>query len=210
MKRRVLLVDDHAVVRHGLQEILSASIPELEFGSADDWAGAIQLLTKEKWHVAILDLNLSGGKSGLELLKSLKALQPEIAILIYSMHSEEQFGVRAIKAGAAGYLSKSNDVGQVVAAVRDVLAGARHITPAVAQAMADMLQERAGDPHEGLSDREYQIFRLLASGSATGKIAEELGLSPKTVSTYRARVLEKLGLKTTADLIRYAIERGLI
>lgn len=210
MKRKVLLVDDHVAVRQGLQEILSGEIPELEFGFADGFNGAVEIVSSEAFHLAILDLNLSDGHSGLDLVRLVKEVQPRAAILIYSMHSEEQFGLRALKAGASGYLSKASEARELVVAVRALLAGDRYISHGLTRAMADALQqENPGAPHESLSDREYQIFCRLASGCTNGQIAEELRLSPKTVSTYRARVLEKLALNSTAELIRYAIERGL-
>jgi DNA-binding NarL/FixJ family response regulator len=211
MTRRILLVDDHVAVRMGLEEILTAAIPGLEFGAAGSYTDALRLAREQTWHLAIVDLDLPGGRSGLDLITSLQEAGCWAPVLVYTLHREDQFGIRALKAGALGYLSKAAPVEEVVTAVRTLLTGNRYIGSALAAAMAENLVRKVPEsPHDLLSKREFEVFRALALGHPIVLIASELQLSPKTVSTYRSRVLEKLNLKSTSDLIRYAIAHELV
>lgn len=206
MRSRILIVDDHVAVQRGIRDILSSNLEEVEIGLATNPQQAIECARRERWDVAILDLSLPG-RGGLELIRPLKDEQPGIRVLIYSMYSEEQFGVRALRAGAAGYLSKDSDADEIPRAVRSVLETGRYIGPGLAAAMAQNLNDGSMDRADLLSGRELEVLRCIASGKTPTEIAEKLAVSIKTVSTYRARILEKLNLKTTADLVRYAIEK---
>jgi two-component system invasion response regulator UvrY len=201
---RILLVDDHAVVRQGLKQILEGAIPGVVFGDATTGEDAICLVEAGKWDVVILDISLPG-MSGLEVLKELRHAKPRLPILVLSMHPEEQFGARVLRAGAAGYLAKRTASADLVTAVRNVLAGRRYVSPSLAERLAGEIGRAPGRaPHELLSDREFQVFRLLASGKTVTASAEELGLSVPTVSTYRTRILEKMGMSDNFDLVQYA------
>lgn len=207
---RVLVADDHAVVRRGLREML-AETGDIEVAAeAATAAEALERVRRERFDVVIIDLSLPG-RNGLDLLREIKGERPDVPVLILSVHPEDQYAVRALKAGAAGYLTKESPPEILVEAVRRAAAGGRYVTPAVAERLAqhvDTARER--EPHEGLSDREHQVFRLLAGGRTVSQIGEELNLSVKTVSTYRARILEKMGLDNNAQLMQYAFRRGLI
>ena len=204
----VLLIDDHVAIRRGLEAILGGALPDAQFGHAWDAEQALQEVRKARWQVAIVDLNLPG-RGGLELVRNLKDEQPDMGVLVYSLHSEQQFGLRAIRAGADGYLAKGQPPEQIIKAVQMILKGERYVSDELSAALVDRVKESKGGHAGLLSDREIQVLRMLASGKGPSEIASELALSPKTVSTYRARVLEKLNLRTNADLIRYAIENGI-
>ena len=207
---RVLIVDDHAIVRRGLRELLSDEFHGALFGEASDARQALELLRKKEWDVALLDIALPG-KSGLEVLKELKAEWPRLPVLVVSAHPEDQFAVRALKAGAGGYMTKESAPEELANAVRKVLAGGRYVSPALAERLAlGVNQDLTRTPHETLSDREYEVMSRIASGKTVTEIAGELSLSPKTISTYRARVLEKLGVKNSAKIVQYAIRNGLV
>lgn len=208
---KFLIVDDHAVVRSGLRQILQDEFPRAKFGEAGTAAAALARVFKEPWDLVLLDVTLPG-RSGLDALGDLRKARPRLPVLVLSMHPEAEFAVRALKAGAAGYLTKQSAAEELIDAVRKALAGGRYITAALAEKLATVLAGGAGAglPHEDLSDREFQTLRLLAAGRAVKEIAAELSLSAKTVSTYRARVLEKLGVKTTVELLRYALQHGLV
>ena len=204
----ILIADDHPLIRIGLAQVLTAdgalvqqtgSIPELR-----------DLLAKEVPDVLVLDLNMPGGNS-LEAIPEFRKLYPKLAILVLSVHPEQQAGVKAIIAGASGYLNKVSAPEQLVTAVHQVAAGNRYISTTLGAALADYLFHRqtAKQPHETLSEREYTVLLKIAQGYTTAEIAEQLTLSPKTVGTYRARVLEKMGISTTAELTRYVVEKGL-
>jgi DNA-binding NarL/FixJ family response regulator len=207
---RVALADDHAVVRQGLRQILSAQIDFAIVGEASNHGEVIQLLRRELVDVLVLDIAMPG-KNGIETLKQVKEEWPKLPVLILSMYPEDQYAFRALKAGAAGYLTKVAAASQVVDAIRQVTRGRRYITPELAESLAASLDR---DPdaasHELLSDREFQTLRLIAKGRTLAQIGDELALSPKTVSVYRARLLAKLKLATNADLTRYALEHGLL
>ena len=207
---RILLAADYAVVRHGLKEILSHAMADAVFGDAASAAEALEKARAGDWDLAILDTSLPD-RSGLDVLKELRQVRPKLPILVLSMYPEEQLAVRALRAGANGYVSKKTAEADLLTAVRKVLAGGRYVSPALAERLAGAIQagsERA--PHETLSDLEYQVFRLLAIGHTVKEIGEKLAVSPQTVSTHRSRILEKMGLTTNAELTQYAIQNRLL
>jgi DNA-binding NarL/FixJ family response regulator len=206
---KVLLIDDHAVVRNGMRLMLS-SAPDIEVaGEAETAEQALRSLADQHFDVVLVDINLPD-KSGLELIKLMREAKPKLAALILSMYSEEIYAVRALKHGAAGYLTKSCTAPMLVAAVRKVAAGRKYVSAAMADKLAGMIGGDSGGSHELLSDRELEVLRLLAAGESLVRIAETLHLSPSTVTTYRARILDKMGMKSNAELTRYAFESGLL
>src|SRR5947209_6899347 len=211
---RVLIADDDAYVRRGLREIILEEYGDAEIAEARMAREAISLVRERGratfWDVVVLDINMPGG-SGIEVLKELKKDYRKLPILILSGHSEDEYAVRTLKAGAAGYLTKETAPEELLAAVRKVLTGGKYISPSVAEKLAFDLENGEGRAlHEQLSDREYQVMHLLASGKEVGEIAKELSLSIKTISTYRARILEKMKMHTNAQLTFYAIKNGLV
>jgi len=207
---RVAIVDDHALIRRGLRDSLQEAGDIRVVGEASDYGELRQLLRETEFEVLLLDINLPG-RSGLDVLHSLAEDAARIRVLVITMYPEDQYAIRALKAGAMGYLNKSADPSQIVAAVRTLAAGRKFITPAIAEALAERLSVADDDkPHERLSDREFQTMVRLAAGQRLSDIAAELNLSPKTVSVYRARVLEKLGVASNADLTAYCLRNGLI
>ena len=207
---KILIADDHPVVRAGLKELLSGAFGKLTFTEAKTAQEALEMASKEEWSLAILDVSMPG-RSGIDILSDLKRVQPKLPVLVLSMHPEEQFARRALKAGASAYMTKETVPEELVKAVRKVLAGGRYVSAALAEKLASDLREGTNlTPHEILSDREFQILQMIASGKTVTNIAEELALSVKTVSTYRARMLEKTGMQNNAELIRYAIENHLV
>ena len=197
-------------MRQGLKLILTDHFKRSVFGEARNAAEAIARAAKEKWDVAVLDVTMPG-RSGLEVLKELKHLRPQMPVLVLSMHPEDQFAVRMLKTGAAGYLTKESAGEELVGAIQKVVAGGRYISASLAERMASYLDmDVQKPPHERLSDREFLILRMIASGKAVGDIAKELSLSVKTISTYRARVLEKMDMKNNAELTHYAVQNGLV
>jgi DNA-binding NarL/FixJ family response regulator len=206
----VLLVDDHQVVRDGLKAIVIELADGAVFGEAATAADALTLARDANWDLAVVDISLRD-HSGLELLKDLKQLRPRMPVLVLTMHAEEQYARRAYRAGASGYVTKDSPRTELAAAIRKVLSGARYISPALAELLVTDLRRDLDRPsHELLSDREFEVMRLIGRGKSVGEIAAMLSLSDKTVSTYRARVLEKMQLRTNADIVRYAIENRLI
>lgn len=207
---RTLIVDDHAVVRQGLIQILSDHTDIKVGGEATNAREAIRMGKSEEWDLVILDLTIPEG-GGLDVLNELKTAKPELPVLVLSVHAEDQYALRTLRAGAAGYLTKECAPDELVTAIRRVVGGGKYISLDVAETLADGLSGEEPRPlHEKLSDREFQTLRLLAAGMSTNEVAETLSVSPKTVSTYRRRILDKLGLDTTADLIRYALENDLV
>jgi two-component system, NarL family, invasion response regulator UvrY len=207
---RVLIADDHAVFRRGLIETLTEAFPKVTFGEAKTAQETLEHARRQDWDVVILDISMPG-KSGLDILDDLKRLRSRLPILILSMHPEEQFARRALKAGASGYLTKDSVTEELKEAVRKIVAGGRYVSATLAEKLALDLRQGADTPlHELLSDREFQVLRMIASGKTVKDIAEDLSLSVKTVSTYRARILEKTGMKTNAELIRYALQTQLV
>ncbi len=208
--KRILIIDDHAVVRDGVKRIFDEQAGEVVFGEASTRLEALQLAREQDWDLAVLDLSL-GNQSGLEVLKGLKEIRPRLPVLILSMHSDEQYAHRAFKAGASGYITKDSSRAELAKAVNKVAAGGRYITSALAEKLVfDLGRGSDRPPHETLSDREFEVMRLIASGKTVIEIASLLSLSDKTISTYRARLLEKMGMKTNAELTRYAIQNKLV
>ena len=206
---RVLIVDDHAIVRRGLRQIVAETGDIVVNGEAETGSQAIKTARQEDFDVMLLDISLPD-KNGIEVLKQIKKEQPKLAVLMLSMHGEREFAVRALKAGASGYLTKQSAPAQLVTAIRHVAAGKKYVSPALAEELANPLGVDTEKPlHETLSDREFQTLRLIASGKTLSDMSAELCLSPKTISVYRSRLLEKLKLKNNSDLIRYAIKNRL-
>ncbi len=208
-KLKILIVDDHAVVRRGLKQIVSET-PDMEVeGEASTGSEAMKLAQTHEWDAMILDLTMPGG-SGLDVLADLTREHPEGPVLVLSMHPEDQVAIRVLRAGAAGYMTKESAPEELVKAIRKVCAGGKYVSPVLAEQLAWHLGTHSDRPlHDGLSDREYQVLRLIASGLTTSQIALELSLSVKTVSTYRRRILDKMGLHNNAELTRYAVEHSL-
>jgi DNA-binding NarL/FixJ family response regulator len=202
---RVLVADDHSIVRDGLKRILAASGDLEAAGEAADGDQALALVKANDYDVAMLDMSMPG-LSGIDLIKRLKLEKPRLRILVLSMHAESQYAARALKAGAAGYLTKDSPAEALLAALRKVAAGGVHIGDAAA---ATLLKSGDRPPHETLSDREFEVLRFLVEGFGPTEIAERLHLSVKTVSTHKTRILDKLGLGSTAELVRYALEHRL-
>jgi two-component system invasion response regulator UvrY len=207
---RVLIADDHTVVRRGLKQILLEGFPASEVEEVADAEELIKKIIQSQWDLVISDLSMPG-RSGLEALQQIKQLQPKLPVLILSIHPEEQYALRVLKAGAAGYLSKDMAPDELVIAVQRVLMGKKYITNTIAEKLASSLdQDSTKAPHEILSDREFTVLKLLASGRSVSEIAESMFLSVTTVSTYRTRLMNKMNLKNNADLTLYAIENKLL
>ena len=204
---RILLIDDHPVVRYGIRQILTDQFEAVVIGEAHDAASGLAQALGCEWDVIVLDITMPG-PSGLDVLKQLHLQRPALPILVLSMHAANQFARRVLGAGALGYLTKDSAATELLGAIEEVRRGRRYVSTAVLDAVANSRSNVR--PHEGLSDREYQALRMLGSGRTVSEIASELGLSVKTVSTYRARVLEKLGMRTNAEIMRYAMENGLL
>lgn len=205
----ILLADDHAILRQGLKQIIADEIPGAKFGEAGDAAQALALLHKQRWDVLVLDVNMPG-RGGLEVLAEVRREFPLLPVLVLSSVAEDQIGLRVIKEGASGYLNKQTAPERLVEAVQTVLQGGRFISPSLAGRLAAEFQRTGGRPrHELLSARELEVFKLTAAGRSVKEIAAELSLSAKTISTFRSRVFEKLGLRNDVELARYAQEHGL-
>lgn len=207
---RVFIADDHAIVRAGLKQILADSPDMTVAGEAENGLDAIKLFRKTKCHVMLLDISMPD-KSGIDVLKQVKKENPDLAVLMLSMHREDQYAIRSLKAGASGYLTKQSAPKELVTAIRQVAAGQKYVSAALAQELATLVGEDHAVPlHNTLSDREYQTLTMIASGKTVSAIAEELSLSVKTVSEYRARLLVKMKLKNSAELTHYAIKNHLV
>ena len=207
---RLLIVDDHTIVRHGLRQVVSESADIEVAAEAGSSAEAVRLLRENTYDMVLLDISLPD-KNGIETLKQIKRDKPELPVIMLSMHGEDEFGVRALKAGASGYVHKQNAHDQLETAIRQVASGRRYISPDLAEELARSIGESSEKrPHELLSDREFDTLRMLASGKSLTEIAESLSISPKTVSVYRTRLLEKMKLKNNAEIAHYAIKNGLI
>jgi two-component system, NarL family, invasion response regulator UvrY len=207
---RVLIADDHAVFRRGLKETIGEAFPKVTFGEAKTAEETVEHVRRQDWDVVILDISMPG-KSGLDILDDLKRLRPKLPVLFLSMHPEEQYARHALKSGAAGYLTKESVPEELKTAIRRVLKGGRYVSATMAERLAFDLRKGADTPVlELLSDREFQVLRMIALGKTVGEIAEDLSLSVKTVSTYRSRILDKTGMKTTAELIRFALRSRLV
>jgi DNA-binding NarL/FixJ family response regulator len=207
---RVLIADDHAVVRQGLKQILGDTPEMVVAGEATTGQEVLDRVRAEAWDVVILDISMPD-RSGLDILKQLRSERPKLPVLVLSMHSEDQYAMRVLKAGASGYLTKDSAPDELVKAVRKVVSGGRYVSAFLAEKLAFEIGTDSNRlPHETLSDREFQVLRGIAAGKSVTEIAAELYLSPKTVSTYRARLLQKMNLTTNAELIHYAFQNHLI
>lgn len=207
----ILLVDDHAVVRRGLRELIGDEFPGIEFGEAASGPEALAQIARSPWSLVLLDLSIPG-RDGLGVLKEALVLRPGTRIMILSVHGEDQYALRALRAGAVGYVTKETAPCDLAAAVRKVLDGGKYVSPQLAEKMVDALSGNVAGraPHEGLSDRELQVLRMLASGKSVKEIGGELALSEKTISTYRTRVLTKMNMRSNAELMRYSLAVGLV
>ena len=206
---RVLLADDHAIVRAGLKEILADTGDISVAGEATNGQEVMARVRGHDFDVAVLDMSMPG-RSGIELIKQVKGEKPKLRILVLTMHSEEQYAVRALKAGASGYLTKDSAAEELVAAIRRIAGGGAYVSPETAERLAlDAAPRAEAAPHTLLSDREFQVFQKVAAGRSVTEIAHELSLSVKTVSTHKTRILQKMGLANQAELIRYALEHKL-
>ncbi|PWF42664.1 response regulator [Massilia glaciei] len=207
---RVFIADDHAIVREGLKQILAESRDMIVAGEADNGLDAIRLFRSAECHVMLLDISMPD-RNGIDVLKQVRKENPDIAVLMLSMHREDQYAIRSLKAGAAGYLTKQSAPRELVTAIRQVAAGQKYVSAALAQELAAHIgEDRDAAPHDTLSDREYQTLIMIASGKTVGDIAEELSLSVKTISEYRARLLVKMKLRNNSELTHYAIKNQLI
>jgi two-component system, NarL family, invasion response regulator UvrY len=207
---KVLIADDHEVVRQGVRQILTEGFEKVTFGEAVNATELLARVSKKKWDLVLLDISMPG-RSGLEALVELKKGRPKLPVLVLSMFSEQEYALRALRAGAAGYLTKQSLGRELVEAVKKVLGGGRYITPTLAELLAaDLGRQETGLPHEKLSDREYAVMKLIAAAKSVKEIASELSLGEKTVFTYRARLLKKLGLKGDVEVARYALKHRLV
>jgi len=206
---KILLADDHAIVRRGVRQLLNESWPTAVFGEAATAQQALEQVWKEPWSVVLLDITMPG-RSGLDVIRELKDAQPKMPVLVLSMHAEEQFALRVFKSGASGYVTKDTLLEDLTSAVKKVLAGGRYLSATLAEKLAGVLSGADQVPHERLSDREFQVMILLSGGTTLKEIGARLALSGNTVSTYRARVLEKMKLRSNAELVQYAIQHALI
>jgi two-component system invasion response regulator UvrY len=207
---RILLADDHTVVRRGLKQILAEELKRAVFGEARNAQETLDLVRKEQWDVVVLDITMPG-RSGLEVMRWIKKLRPKLPVLVLSIHPENQFAVRVLKLGAAGYMTKESAAEELVGAVKKVLAGSRYVSVSLAETLAmNLSSDTVKPPQDLLSDREFQVLRLIASGRVVSQIARDLALSVKTISTYRARILEKMGLRNNAELMHYAMQHQLV
>lgn len=207
---RILVVDDHDIVRRGLRELLAEEFPNAQVDEKRSAEEVMESVQQRAYDLVVLDISLPG-RGGLDVLKELHAQEPDLRVLVLSQHAEEDYAVRALRAGAKAYLSKRSASEELVRAVRKVLGGGTYVSESLAVRLAESLQvDRTRPIHEALSDRELQVLRLIANGKAVKEIAAELSLSEKTVSTYRTRILEKLDMKGNAELMRYALRAGLV
>lgn len=207
---RVVIADDHTIVREGLKQLLSAAVDLSVIGEAQNGHEVLQRIRENDFDVLLLDMSMPG-KSGIELIKQVHNEKPKLRILVLSMHEEEEYAVRALKAGAAGYITKESASAQLVAAIRKVAGGGAFISPAVAEQLAlGVMPQSEGLPHTTLSNREFQVFQMLVRGVSVTVIADKLNLSVKTVSTHKSNVMQKMGMANQSELIRYALNHRLL
>jgi two-component system invasion response regulator UvrY len=208
---RILIADDHTIVREGIKLLLIEAYPHADIVDVSDSVDLMKKIYKEKWDVVICDISMPPGDSGLEAIKQIKESSPKTPVVILSMHTPDQYAVRAIKAGAMGYLTKSAATLELVKAVNQVLSGRKYLSPDVADVLADAFENiHNAQSIESLSDREFEVFKLLASGRSISDIAKQLILSTNTVSTFRGRIFDKMGFQNNLELIRYAVDNKLI
>ena len=209
---KILIADDHSVVRNGIIKSLTSSFPNTEFGEAGNAIEVLRIINQAKWNLVILDINMPG-RSGMDVLKEIKANYPSIPVIIFSMYPEDQFAIRAMRAGASAYLSKDISSKELQKAIKEILNGERYFTPSIVALMTNELRDNNNNnkhPHELLSDREHQVFLLIASGKNVSDIARELSLSVKTISVYRSIILKKMNLKNNAEITHYAFKHNLV
>jgi DNA-binding NarL/FixJ family response regulator len=207
---KILIADDHAIVRRGLKQILTETPDMVVAGEAHNGEELLEKMRSDRWDVVVLDISMPG-RGGLDILKQLKSEQPKLPVLMLTIHPEDQYAVRVLRAGASGYLTKESAPDHLVEAIRKVARGGKYISPHLAEKLAFNLESLSEKPlHEALSDREFQVLRLIASGKTVKEIGEELSLSVKTISTYRTRILEKMKMKNNAELTHYAIQQKLV
>lgn len=207
---KILIADDHAIVRKGLKQILLEEYPSAVIGEVADVEGLLAEVINKPWDMVICDMNMPG-RSGLDALSQVKQVAPGLPVLIMSMYPEDQYALRVLKAGAAGYLGKDSIHDEIIKAVQTLKLGKKFITPSIAEKLADAFRDDTSRlPHELLSDREFDVFKLLASGKSVSDIAIQLSLSATTVSTYRTRVMDKMNMRSNAELTRYALEKSII
>jgi DNA-binding NarL/FixJ family response regulator len=207
---RILIADDHTIVRKGLKQIIAETTDMAVTDEACDGQEVLNKVRKDSFDMVLLDISMPG-RTGLDILRELKTENPKLPVLVLSMYPEEQYAVRVLKAGASGYLTKESAPDELIAAIRKVSMGKRYVTPSLAEKLALNLQVDSDKPlHETLSDREYQVMCMIASGKTVGEIADKLSLSAKTISTYRARILEKMKMKNNAEITHYAIQNRLV
>ncbi len=206
---RVLIADDHALIRVGMQQIVKEQAPFMEVAEAANGQEVLDMINAGPWDCLVLDISMPG-RSGLDILNEVHHLRPHLPVLILSMHPEDQYAIRVLKAGAAGYLSKESALEELVGAIQRVVGGGKYVSATLAEKLAMGLSGDLGTlPHEALSDREFTVLLMIGGGKSVSEIGDDLGLSVKTISTYRSRILEKMNLKTNADLIRYVIDHEL-
>lgn len=207
---KILHVEDHAIVREGFRRVLEDVFPDMEYGSAGNGPEAVAQVRAQDWDVVVLDISLPG-RGGLDILKDIREVRPRLQVLMMTMYPEDQYALRAFRAGASGYVNKGSPPEELVEAVKKVAEGGKYVSRTLAEHLASNLVTDTGKPlHESLSDRELQVLQRLGAGKTVKEIGFELFLSEKTVSTYRTRLLEKMGMKTTAELVRYAIRCNLV
>jgi len=210
MARKILIADDHSAIRIGVKQICTGEFPFVQFGEATNYAEVFQKLKESEWDILILDIDLPG-RNGLDILKQVKAEKYKVPVLMFSFHGAEQIALRALKMGAAGYLSKDAADMELVKAINKIIDGKKYVSQSLSEKLLDMMDDSsAKEPHELLSDREYQTMLLIASGKTVSEIADMLFLSTPTISTYRARILQKMKLKNNAELTTYAISQKLV
>jgi DNA-binding NarL/FixJ family response regulator len=205
----ILLIDDHLMVRRGLMQILSAAFADAEFGEAARASEALELIARQRWDIALVDLNLPD-RDGLSLIEELRRLVPSLPLLVVSIYPEEEFAVRCFRLGAAAYLTKDSTPDELAVAVRKALAGGKYVSAAIAERLASVVAGDFAASHDALTNREMQVLRLVAMGHSLKQIAAQLNLSTSTVATYRARIAEKLHVSTNVELARYAVHHGLV
>jgi two-component system invasion response regulator UvrY len=209
--KKVLIADDHAVVRNGVKKIFEDQPEEITFGEAGTATELLKLVREEDWDLLVLDISMGNGRSSLDALKEIREIRPRLRILVLTMHAEEQYARRAFKAGAAGYITKDSPRAELVKAVNAVMSGGTYVSATLAERLViDLREDIDRPPHEALSNREFEVLRLIATGKTVSEIATILSLSESTISTYRARILEKMELKTNAELTYYAIRNKLV
>lgn len=207
---RIVIADDHEIVRAGLKQIIADEEDMEVAGESNSGEKLIELVKKNDYDIVLLDLKMSG-MNGIEVIKHIKIIRPDIPVIVLSMHAEDQYAVRTIKAGASGYITKETAGENLIAAVKKVVSGGKYISPTLAETLADNIASGGGElPHEHLTDREFQVMCMIASGKTVTEIGAELFLSVKTISTYRQRILEKMNMKNNSDLTRYVIKNNLL